>query len=110
MSNPDYRDDLESDFSVFHRVDDMYALDPGTFFSRAQRLQAYSGALAATAQREQAPQASVPSESTKDVEPDIEALRNAARQKEFGTLWDGVVNEHDFDSPGGRKAFLGVVD
>lgn len=38
-------DDLESDFSVFHRVDDMYALPAPKFFRQASRLFAYDGVL-----------------------------------------------------------------
>jgi hypothetical protein len=37
-------DDLESDFSVFHRVD-MLTLDGPTFFARALRLAAYEGVM-----------------------------------------------------------------
>lgn len=41
----DYLDDLESDFSVFHRVDDIYSLDGPRFFRLALRLPAYEGVL-----------------------------------------------------------------
>ncbi len=46
----DHLDDLESDFSVFHRVDDIYAMDGPQFFSRAYRLSAYQGVMAIRAQ------------------------------------------------------------
>lgn len=43
----DYLEDLESDFSVFHRVDDIYSMDSVTFCRRAFRLAAYDGVIAA---------------------------------------------------------------
>lgn len=42
-------DDLASDFSVFHRVDDMGALPARAFFALAERLSAYQGIVAARA-------------------------------------------------------------
>ena len=42
-------DDLESDFSVFHRIDDMYEMDAGRFWAMAERIMHYGGATAATA-------------------------------------------------------------
>jgi hypothetical protein len=42
----DHLDDLESDFSVFHRVDDIYSLDGPRFFRLAARLSAYQGVMA----------------------------------------------------------------
>lgn len=38
---------MESDFSVFHRVDDPYRLPSPRFFRLAERLPAYKGAVAA---------------------------------------------------------------
>lgn len=38
-------DDITSDMSVFHRVDDIYALDGPTLFRLAWRLPAYEGAM-----------------------------------------------------------------
>ncbi len=49
----DYLDDLESDFSVFHRVDDIYALDGPRFLRLALRIFAYDGVLAARLRAEQ---------------------------------------------------------
>lgn len=43
----DYVDDLESDFSAIHRVDDIYAMDAPRFFRLAVRLTAYEGVMAA---------------------------------------------------------------
>ena len=37
--------DLESDFSVFHRVDDMLSLPASKFFRLAERLPAYEGIM-----------------------------------------------------------------
>jgi hypothetical protein len=49
----DYLDDIESDMSAFHRVNDIYELDGPLFFSRAIRLPAYQGVLAARVAEEQ---------------------------------------------------------
>lgn len=45
-------DDIESDMSVFHRVDDIAALDGLRFFRLAWRLPAYEGAMRARQLRE----------------------------------------------------------
>jgi ribonuclease BN (tRNA processing enzyme) len=42
----DHLADIESDFSVFHRVDDPLALAGPEFFRKAYRLGAYSGVMA----------------------------------------------------------------
>lgn len=49
----DHLEDLESDFSVFHRVDDIYQMDGPRFFSRAARIFAYDGVMTARALAEQ---------------------------------------------------------
>jgi hypothetical protein len=43
----DHLADIESDFSVFHRVDDPLSLAGPEFFRKTYRLSAYSGVLAA---------------------------------------------------------------
>ena len=43
----DHLEDLESDFSVFHRVDDLGTLDGPRFFQLALRIFAYDGVMAA---------------------------------------------------------------
>lgn len=43
----DYEDDIASDLSAFHRVDDPMQIDGARFFVLAVRLAAYSGVLAA---------------------------------------------------------------
>ena len=43
----DHLDDVESDLSVFHRVDDWQRLDSPRFFRLAERLPAYNGAVRA---------------------------------------------------------------
>jgi hypothetical protein len=50
----DHLADLESDFSRYHRVDDIYALDGPRFFRMAWRLSVYGGVMAmrVEAQRE----------------------------------------------------------
>jgi hypothetical protein len=40
-----YRGDVESDFSVLHRVDDPFAMDGPRFFRLAVRLPYYQGAM-----------------------------------------------------------------
>lgn len=47
----DYEADIESDLSAFHRVDDPMALDGPRYFSLALRLTAYSGVMAARAEK-----------------------------------------------------------
>lgn len=49
----DYLDDIESDMSVFHRVDSIETMHGPLFFKRAFRLSAYSGAMAARMQEAQ---------------------------------------------------------
>lgn len=43
----DFLEDLESDFSVFHRVEDITILDGPRFFRLAHRIFAYSGVMTA---------------------------------------------------------------
>jgi hypothetical protein len=43
----EYRDDIESDLSVFHRVDDVDRLTITRLLALAPRLSAYAGALRA---------------------------------------------------------------
>jgi hypothetical protein len=47
-----YLDDIASDLSAFHRIDDASELEARVFFTLAMRLPAYSGALAAVAARQ----------------------------------------------------------
>lgn len=42
----DHLEDIESDFSAFHRVDDPLSLPGPEFFRKAIRLSAYSGVMA----------------------------------------------------------------
>lgn len=52
----DYLEDIESDLSAFHRVDDYMTMSGPRFFSLALRLAAYTGVLQARAiaEREEA--------------------------------------------------------
>lgn len=43
----DHLDDVISDLSVFHRIDDVNELEPAVFFALAQRLPLYQGVMAA---------------------------------------------------------------
>lgn len=47
-----YMEDIKSDFSVFHRVDDIEEMSADEFFPRVRRLVAYKGALRMTAEEE----------------------------------------------------------
>ena len=47
----DYEADIASDLSAFHRVDDPMQIDGPRYFSLAIRLAAYSGVLAARAEK-----------------------------------------------------------
>jgi hypothetical protein len=50
----DHLDDIESDLSVFHRIDNMYDMPPVRFFRFALRLVAYNGIVRARVEAEQA--------------------------------------------------------
>lgn len=49
-----YREDVESDLSVFHRVDSLDEIDAPRFFAFAERLPAYRGAVLARYRIQQA--------------------------------------------------------
>lgn len=46
----EYLDDIESDMSAIHRIDDMWSMEAGRFFRFAFRLPAYKGAMRARAE------------------------------------------------------------
>jgi hypothetical protein len=48
----DYRAEIESDFSVFHRVDNIDELSSSLFFDRAEMLPNYQGAVRGRIERE----------------------------------------------------------
>lgn len=48
----DHLDDLESDFRVFHRIDDMYSIPGPLFFKLAFRIPAYGGVMRALVEAE----------------------------------------------------------
>lgn len=48
----DYLDDIESDLSAVHRVDDMWQMDGPRFFRLAHRLPAYRGVMRMRAEAE----------------------------------------------------------
>jgi len=45
-------DDVESDLSAFHRIDNMWEMEAGRFFRFAFRLPAYQGAMRARAENQ----------------------------------------------------------
>jgi hypothetical protein len=52
---PAHLDDVRSDFSVFHRVDDLDVMPADKFFAYLLRIAAYGGAVALTARSESEP-------------------------------------------------------
>jgi hypothetical protein len=48
----DHLDDLESDFAVIYRVDDIMSMHSAEFFRKAQRLGSYQGVMAAIASKD----------------------------------------------------------
>ncbi len=111
MCGEQYREDLESDFSVFHRVDDMLAQPARLFVTRAIRLPAYGGALTASLRRVLAAEPETtghhpgpresPSVAGTTSPEELARLRYEARHKVFAKMtngdgspvWDGIVNE-----------------
>lgn len=49
-----YLDDIRSDFSVLHRIEDIEQLPAPRFFAYCHRLQQYPGAMAAVVRRQRA--------------------------------------------------------
>jgi hypothetical protein len=77
----DHLDDLESDFSVFHRVDDMYAMPAPRFFRLAERIAAYEGVMTARIRAEQAQEQPIQQEPGARI---VEATPEAIRASELG--------------------------
>lgn len=71
----DYLPDVESDFSVFHRVDNIYTLSAARFTEWAVRLSMYEGAIAGRAAHERRQQGgnNGPVADQVTVRPDISA-------------------------------------
>lgn len=73
----DYLDDLESDFSVFHRVDDMRQMPARRFLVLADRLVHYEGAFRAVVKAEAEAAANAPVPATKamyDASPELKGV------------------------------------
>lgn len=51
MWTQDYEDDIASDLSAFHRVDDPMSIDGPRYFLLAARLPAYAGVMAARVEK-----------------------------------------------------------
>jgi hypothetical protein len=88
-------DDVLSDMSVFHRVDDIDAVDVSVFLPRMARLAIYDGAVrfalarrpVAPAPRSVAPITAAPAEPAKHVTPHSAAQLQAMNQsREYGPL------------------------
>jgi len=79
----DYKEDIASDFSVFHRVDDVSAMPARRFFSLAVRLVAYKGVLRARIEAEMQKQ-------QKPYDPDTRVVSgdSASLEAEFGDFID----------------------
>lgn len=74
----DYLDDIASDMSVFHRVDDIRAMPGRRFFILAPRLSCYAGAMHARAV--EAAQGSSPLQPQQEAAP---AYRAPVREREL---------------------------
>lgn len=82
----DYLDDLESDFSAIHGIDDMYSLPGPKFFKFAYRMGAYKGVMQVLAEQEaemQAKQAGVTTGDTTYREVPAEAVATDVELGEF---------------------------
>lgn len=75
----DYLEDLRSDFSVFHRVDDIDNMPSRQFFPLAERLVAYKGVLRARVEAEMEKQ-----QKTHDPNTNVVSGDAASLQSEFG--------------------------
>jgi hypothetical protein len=85
----DHLDDLESDLSAFHRVDDMDAMPARRFLVLAGRLVHYGGALQAAvkAEAEEAQNAPVPAtRAMYDANPELKGVGTFAEVKAPGAL------------------------
>jgi len=67
----DYLDDLESDFSVLHRVDDIYSMPGARFLRLARRITAYAGVMQV--------RADAAARADRDVEPPAPRVQPAAQ-------------------------------
>lgn len=96
-----YIDEVCSDFSVYHRIDDVDRLDAPTFFRLAKLLPAYNGALAARIaerERQQQPQRPAAYPQPTGTAPDgdrrivgtAEALRQLSRESGFEDMFEIV--------------------
>jgi hypothetical protein len=74
-----YLPDLESDFSAFHRVDDIYLMSSARFFILANRLPAYQGVLAARVMQEQEDQKPAPRAGTGETRRVLDASHESIR-------------------------------
>jgi hypothetical protein len=70
-----YLSDLESDFSAFHRVSDMYAMESTKFLRLAARIFAYGGVMTSRFRRQ--------SDNVVADTDDVEEMRNQARSRDF---------------------------
>lgn len=92
----DYEDDIASDLSAFHRIDDPMTLDGPRYFMLAERLPAYAGVLQARLMAERsrsndgahAPQAAAPVASRQGATPAApQAVPEAAMLATLGPSW-----------------------
>lgn len=85
----DHLDDLESDFSVFHRVEDIYSMPGPRFFKLAYRIFAYEGVMAARIMAEQ--EKKRPSGSNKSNPPPGRQDTRQVTLAQMQTLYPGIV-------------------
>jgi hypothetical protein len=96
--------EIESDMSVFHRVDDIYAMEVTVFFRRVECLTAYDGAVAAQAARQQREATRRPSESG--------AAPVVAQADDEDALWDAYRQQRyaKFLKPGETPRLVSVSE
>jgi hypothetical protein len=77
-------DEIESDFSVYHRIDDVLEMDGPRFLRLVARIGAYGGAVARRWQQVRQSQVQEPAATPRAVvssDASLETMRNEARRK-----------------------------
>lgn len=89
-------EDVMSDFSAFHRVDDIEELPASQFFPRARRLISYKGAVRFTAEQEAEKSENKPkmTETTKDWQARRNRNKSASGPEQNGESESVKVDHH----------------
>lgn len=83
-------EDIKSDFSVFHRVDDIEELPANQFFPRARRLMSYKGALRTTAEIEHEKSKKSPAGRERTVEKTYDSPKKNVEANRLGLFETGT--------------------